>query len=223
MLPRKSSYLMHLHKSQHWSSHLVRSAAATCLLMLDSGAARAYVGESFLQVPGTEGGWRGETYKGWIKFEAQYWTDAARPPVFTGGRKRLYFSGPVAPREGAGKLSLALDKQNPVLKFLLDRCQNGLKIAQVKYAESADLARPPGEAGSRPASIPAFFEYTLKDVSFSCPVVEDAAEQAIVVSFNDIKWLNYAGRGDEVKPTPAKLIPARSSGETRSFIVTWFA
>jgi len=208
---------------RQWLPTFVRSLAATVVLTLCSSAAMAYVGESFLQVPGTEGGWHGGKYRGWVMFEAQYWPNAGRPPLFTGGRKRMYFSGPVAPREGAGKLALALDKHSPALKSLMQQCRSSAKIAEAEYAESAELARPPGEAGLRPESMPAFFEYLLKDVTLSCPIVGDAAEQAIEVSFNDIKWLNYNGRGEEVKPAAANLMPGHASGQTKAFIVTWFA
>jgi type VI protein secretion system component Hcp len=209
------------HRSGH--SIVARSAAATLALILCSGAAWAYVGESYLQVPGIAGGWAGQNYNDWIKLEAQYWTNAARPPGFVPGPKRQHFSGPVAPREGAGTLALALDKHSPALKPLMERCHSGTRIAEVKYAESADLARPPGEAGPRMSTMPAFFEYSLKDVSLSCPIVADAPEQAFVVSFNEIKWLNYDGHGEDVKPVAATLIRGQTSGQTKSFIITWFA
>jgi hypothetical protein len=198
-------------------------AAVVLAFALCSGAAWAYVGESYLQVPGIAGGWSGQSYSGWIKLEAQYWTNPVRPPGFVPGPKRQHFSGPLAPREGAGTLALAFDKHSPALKPLMAQCQSGAKIAEVRYAESADLARPPGEAGARLPTIAAFFEYSLKDVTLSCPIVAEALEQALVVSFKEIKWLNYDGHGEEAKPVAVKLARGRASGQTKAFIITWFA
>jgi hypothetical protein len=150
-------------------------------------------------------------------------TNAPPRTFISPGKEPAFFSGPQAPREGAGALALSLDKRSPALKPLMDRCLSQTTIPEVKYAESADLARPGVEVGKHPADIPAYFEYALIGVTLSCPVVADAPEQAFVVKFNDIKWLNYDGHGEELTPAPAKLKPARTSGTTKTFIVTTFA
>jgi hypothetical protein len=208
-------------------THILRAlshcAVGVALVVLLCGTASAYVGQSFLRLPGVAGANSGGKYKNWVKFEAQYWTNAAPGKFFSPGTEPAFFSGPQAPREGAGALALSLDKRSPALKPLMDECLSGTKIAEVGYAESADLARPSVELGTRPVDIPAYFEYALMDVTLSCPVVSDAPEQAFVVKFNDIKWLNYDGHGEEITPAPAKLKAARASGTTKTFIVTSFA
>ena len=200
-----------------------RCAFGLSLAVFLSGTASAYVGQSFLRVPGITGVRPAGRYDGWVKFESQYWTNTVQPAYVPPDKQRAFFSGPQAPRDGAGALALSLDKRNPALKPLMDRCLNRTQIPELKYAESADLARPTAELGRRPVDIPAYFEYTLTDVTLSCPLVPDAPEQAFVVRFNNIKWLNYDGHGEELIPAPAKLKPARASGTTKTFIVTLFA
>src|SRR5262245_56242935 len=180
---------------------------AICGLFWASTAFAGYVGESFLHVAGVSGGWPGEKYKNWVKFESREWietpTCAARehnPMALVCDEKfwipresRLFFSGPLAPPKGAGKLAVALDKRSPALKGLMDLCASKTKIAEVVHAESSERSRRNGEVGPRPASVPEFFEYHLKDVELTCPVVAAAPEQAIVLSFADISWLNFHG------------------------------
>jgi hypothetical protein len=198
-------------------------AIGISLAVLLSSTASAYVGQSFLRVPEIAGIRHAGKYTDWVKFEAQYWTNVGPGKFTSPGKEPSFFSGPQAPREGAGALALSLDKRSSALKALMDRCLSQSKIPEVKYAESADLARPGVEVGKHPADIPAYFEYALTDVTLSCPVVADAPEQAFVVKFNNIKWLNYDGHGEELSPVPAKLNPARASGTTKTFIVTTFA
>jgi hypothetical protein len=206
--------------------------AAGVLSLAGAGTASASIGASFMDVPGVDGGWQGETYKNWVKIEANYWKgDGAG--IF-GGRKvdgnfrreRQFFSGPVAPREGASTLMISIDKHNPALPKLMEQCAKKTTIPALTYAESSDLARGLRELGPRPADIPAYFEYKLKDVRFSdCPVVAGAPEQAIVVTFKNIEWLNYHGEGDGEKLTlqPADIEPLKSSGETKAFVVSWIS
>lgn len=202
------------------SPNLARGALALALSFC-CGAASAYVGPSFLQVGGMDGDWRGNNYAGWIKFEAQYWTHTQPSPYMRPGLKRTHFSGPQAVKAGPGKLALALDKKSPAFKPLMDKCLSKATIPELKYAENADLARATPEYGARPPSIPAFFEYALKRVTLSCPVLADAPEQAFVLSFEDIEWLNYDGQGEPLNPPPARLNPAASSGQTKTFVLTF--
>jgi hypothetical protein len=204
-----------------------------------AGAASAgYVGESFLQVPDVPGGWSGEKYKDWVKFEAREWTEtptcAARQKnpnalvcderFFMPGESHLFFSSPLAPPSGSGKLAVALDKRSPALKGLMDLCRRKATISEVTYAESAERSRLIGEVGPRPTDVPEYFEYKLKDVQLSCPVIAAAPEQAFVLSFNDIAWLNF--RGDSkirklvASAVPARLPPRPTTGESRTFLIS---
>lgn len=202
--------------------------AAFALSIVGTGIATAYIGPSFMQIPGIAGGWPGSKYKNWIKIDASYWATApsgfggfAKEPI---GENRTFFSGPLAPRQGAGRLAFSIDKHNPVLSSLMNQCLKGSKIAQLSYSESSELSRPPRELGLRPAAIPEYFEYKLNDVQISCPVVAAAPEQAFILDFGGIQWLNYQGKEREASTVvPAKLPAARASGATKSFVLTWIA
>lgn len=217
-----------LRVKRPWPITAVRAfLAAGVLSMAGAGALSAYVGASYIQIPGISGGWQGEQYTDWIKIDAHYWqgeTDMRRG--FGRRNDSSFFSVPAAPHEGRGELVIALDKRNPILPTLMATCVDKTVIPEVTYAESSDRARGGFQWGPRPAEIPEHFEYTLTDVRFAeCPVVPDAPEQAIVVSFADVEWLNYDGEGDGVDfdLEPATLGPAQASGATKAFVVTWFA
>jgi hypothetical protein len=200
--------------------------AAAAFSLVGANAASAYVGDSFMQIPGVDGGWKGENYKDWVKVEADYWPSRARIGLGSFRRGPSVFSGPAAPRKGASTLNIALDKTNPIVPVLMDKCVHKTAIPEMTYAESSDQARGPRELGPRPADVPAYFEYKLKNVRFSaCPVVADAPQQAFILSYNDIEWLNYHNEADYEKLTlePAPLAPLASSGKTKSFVLTWFA
>jgi hypothetical protein len=207
-------------------------------LFLANTASAGYIGESFLQVPGVSGGWPGEKYQDWVKFEAREWTEtptcAARQKspnalvcderFFVPAESHAFFSSPLAPASGSGKLAVALDKRSPALRSLMDLCQHKAAIPEVIYAESAERSRLIGEFGPRPADVPEYFEYRLKDVQLSCPVLPAAREQAFVLSFNDIAWLNFHGdrtvRKLPVSAVPARLAPRPTSGESRTFLIS---
>jgi hypothetical protein len=205
-----------------------RLMAAMVLSLAGTGIAAAYVGPSFLEVPGLASGWQGPPYKNWLRVEANYWqTDEVGTFARRNFRRsKTFFSAPPAPRKGASALIISVDKHNPVLQKLMDKCAAGTKLPALTYAESSVRARSLSELGPRPADIPEYYEYKLKDVVFSdCPVVAGAPEQAFVVSFNDIEWLNYHGddEGKALALEPAVLKPVSYSGATRSFVVSWFA
>lgn len=189
-------------------------------MLMGSSPAKAYIGPSFLEVPGLAGGWKGKEYRGWVKMEAHYWNEnpPPSPPLYL-GQSRSVFSGPVAPKNGAGQLALSLDKHSPAYQAIMDLCRSGKPVPELVYAESSDRARPPAEVGARPASIPAYFEYALKDVVLSCPVVADAPEQALVLRFADITWRNYHGGSVKVTGTPAVLPAAKRTGKSRAYII----
>ena len=179
------------------------------------------------------GNWQGKPYKKWIKFEAHYWQGRQMGMGGLARRSTAFISGPGAPRQGAGTIVFALDKRNGDLPRLMERCAAKTPIPELTYAESSERARGPFEIGPRPEGFPEYFEYRLKDVVFSdCPVVEDAPEQAFIVTFKDIEWLNY-GRDTtggenksnmvEIKLQPAPLKPAVTTGQSKTFVLTWFA
>lgn len=195
-----------------------------------SAPAMAYVGESYLKLPGVEGEWQGERHKGWVRAAGHYWK-SEEPGIFHNGRlgfrsERKFFSSPAAPKDGASSLILAIDKANPSLPQLMSACAEGTVLGDITYSESAGLARGLREFGPRPAGIPEWFEYHLANAHISdCPVVQGAPEQAIVISFDDIDWLNYSGdpAGLPVPLEVTHLPRIAVGGETRSFVVHWIA
>jgi hypothetical protein len=219
--------------------HVLTRAAflAAAGLLWASGSFAYYVGDSFLNIPGSRGHWRGNDHKNWIRVQANDWSGVLRristaPGDFLAGDK-LYFGGPGAPKPGGpGKLVVSLDKNNPDLPQLMDRCAKKTVMPEVAYEESADLARPPMELGPRPAEFPAFWQYKLKDVQIvDCPEVADASAQALVLTFKDIEWLNY----DFKRPAGTKIVvtakdipnvkPVDPSpgAKTKAFVITWIA
>jgi hypothetical protein len=218
-------------------SSLRRCAWTALIGMLIAGPAAAYVGDSFLKIPGVAGDWRGAKYDRWVRIDANYWK-SEEGGMYASLRQTLrrpkqFFSGPVAPQEGAGTLMISVDKHSPLLPELMQRCANKTTMPELTYAESAELSRSLRELGPRPADMPEYFEYQLKDVQFTdCPVVQGAVDQAFIVSFNGIQWLNYHGKAEGVAAALApssvalessEVSPAKFSGRTRAFVVTWFA
>jgi hypothetical protein len=214
-----------------WSLGMLVLACA----MGSSASAVPYIGESFLQIPGVAGDWKGQEHRNWVKTEAHYWKKDESLGIFgaargrrgaNGLRGRGWFSAPTAPRQGPDKLVISVDKHNPVLPQLMKRCASKVTMPDLTFAESSVRSRPLTELGDRPDTAPAWFEYKLTGVQFiDCPVVPAAPEQAIVVSFNNIEWLNYKGDGEGVDNhmPPAVLAPISSSGTTKSFVISWFA
>src|SRR5580700_10494270 len=76
------------------------------------GSAWAYIGASFIQVPGIAGGWQGEKYKDWIRVEANYWRTNPLVPPIRSLESHLLFTVPTAPREGANMLAISVDKRS---------------------------------------------------------------------------------------------------------------
>lgn len=214
----------HKHGRSGLRTSLRLSLAALVFGALGSGEASAYVGDSFMRVAGVTDNWRGANYTHWVRFNANYWKNAPLS-VFGRRRGRSVFSIPVAPRQGDGALVVAIDKHSPVLSRFMEMCAKKTAIPEVTYAESADRARGSTEVGPRPASVPEYFEYKLKDVTLtSCPVVSGAPEQAFVVSFKNIEWLNYRGSGpvEPVTLTPAVMPAPQTSGITKTFVLNWW-
>jgi hypothetical protein len=196
-------------------------------LVSSAGAALAlkgYVGNSYLQIPGVEGSWVGTAYTNSLKIDAHYW--GVEGPLTSFHSRGANYSGANGQPGKAGTLVLALKKNNPDLPALMRLCRQQKSIPALTYAESAPLNRYIMELGPKPASVPDYFEYKLRDVAFSeCPIVKDAREQALVLKYSDLEWLNYEGDG---KPVPVDLKPAMlapksgATGQSKAFVVTWF-
>ena len=210
--------------------------AVICLVW--TGSARAfYVGDSFLNIPGSTGHWKGGDHKNWIRAQANDWSGVLRristaPGDFLTGDK-LYFAGPGAPKPGGpGKLVVSLDKTNPDLEQMMDNCTNRTLIPEAQYAESSERSRPPMELGPRPAALPPYWEYKLKGVQIlDCPQVPEASAQAFVLSFEDIEWINYDPKGPrttKIALTPkdipdVKPIETSARSKTKAFVISWIA
>lgn len=221
---------------RHWHRIGLGIAAAgaltgIALLGASSDPAEAYVGSSYIALPGivNASGGSGTAYRGWLRISAHYWkTEDSRQLL--GGRSRMrrdrmYFSGPPAPRKGASELVISVDKRSRGLPALMAQCARKAVIPELTFAESSIRARGLAENGPKPKSFPDFYEYKLKTVQVaSCPVVADAPEQAIVLSSQDIQWLNYDGPDmvDNVV-TPVAFQPLTVSGVTKTFVLSWFA
>lgn len=200
------------------------SIAGGGMIMAQSrGADVSTVGSGFLQVPGIAGGWTGPHHKDWIRIEARHWGTNG-PHRSSYGSPSAVFSGPYAPRRGASTLTIAIDKRSSGLAPLMDLCTKAGRIPALTYAESSEEFRPGDDVGPRPADVPEYLEYTLKDVTLACRVVADAPHQALVLSFSDIEWLNYQGETRRATAmTPAVLKPLSASGATKIFVVKWFS
>jgi hypothetical protein len=187
-----------------------------------NGGASAYFGESFLQVPGINGGAKEIAFKGWIRAEGNYWGQRGGREPIRQVENALLFTMTTAPRNGPDMLSIAVDKKGPGMQPLMDMCHAGGVIPEVKYVESAELARARQERGMRPAGIPEYYQFSLKNVQLTCPVVDGAPEQAFSLKFESIQWLNATPQSKplDAVPFPNKMLPAPKTGKTKTFVVT---
>lgn len=187
-----------------------------------------YIGPAFLKFPGVAGGSRDTKYRNWVRTEANYWTKTPNLREIrgiTGKYSGLKFTGPQAPGHGPDMLAVSVDKASPALRSLMEQCRSGARIPVVTFAESAQLARHPQEHGPRPADVPEYYEYALKGVHLTCPVVDRAPEQAFAIHFEEIEWLNHQPqpRPREITTAPANLPATPKSGATKLFVISWFA
>jgi hypothetical protein len=202
-------------------------AGVLSLLVVSPAAAQYYIGPSYLKVPGADGGPKNPpAYRGWVRAEANYWTKRPGLRRSRGVQSKyipLKFTVSTAPEKGPEVLSLAIDKKNPALPSLMQKCRSGEKLPLLTYAESAEMARHTQEFGPRPPDIPAYYEYALKNVVLTCPVVADAPEQAFQLHFDEIAWLNTRPEPQprELTAPPAKLAPVSDRGARKAFVVSW--
>jgi hypothetical protein len=203
-------------------SYLSAGLFALMLNLAGIDIAEASIGEIYLQVPGVSGGWNGARHRGWIRVEARMWGRNTTSVKFGPS----YYSGPDAPRRGREALVIAVNKHSPALAALMNLCHGRTAIAAMRYAESAEQLRPPGTLGVLDHKVvPEYLEFKFTDAQLTeCPLVSDAPEQAFVVSFKNIQWLNY--RADEKREPyslkPTQITPMMTSGKTRTFVITWF-
>jgi hypothetical protein len=225
------------------------SIAPPATAQFTGGAPQGYLGAAFVQLPGVKGSWKGEDHRGWIMIDGHYWDSNQRAAGGrTGQQAQSPGSGqqaaaqsqqrgrgllavraradiPRVPRSGQGKVIWSIDKRNASLAGLMNICRSGTTVPELAFSVSADRSRPSSNLGPLPPEVPAWFQYTLKDVRLGCPVVEGAAEQAIIVEFNDIAWTNWT---DSADMKPVHLVPAslpaipNQTGETKSWVLTWF-
>jgi hypothetical protein len=199
-------------------------AAATAAFGVGSAHAH-YIGPAHFRMAGIPGGAKEAAYKGWVRTESHYWTK--RPRTWFFGKSLLTFSGPMAPASGASQLAVAVDKRSPAYRPLMAQCAKGETIPEITFAESSHLARNPLEKGPRPADVPENFEYALRNVKLACPVAADAPEQAFVLSFEEIRWLNAqpaSGPRDVAAIAhPAQLPPQPARGRSKVAVLTWMA
>jgi len=201
------------------------------------GQAWAYIGDSFLSIPDQPGHWHGADHKRWIRAEASEWQGRLQMPMSGPGDilagDKLWFGGPAAAKPGNhGKLVLSFGKKNPDLAKLMQLCASQAEVPEIGYAESSIRSRPVLENGPKPANLPDYWEYKLKGVKVvDCPVLDGADQQAVVITFKDIEWLNHdpdAPMGTRIaipdekiysvlpaEPKPGKMI--------KSYVITWIA
>ncbi|MCB2076269.1 MAG: hypothetical protein KDE55_01080 [Novosphingobium sp.] len=212
---------------------LRRPALAGVLLVLGFGAmisspARAYIGPSYLNLDGDPDASAERGLEDWVRAESNYWTEKPILPEIRGAASQkddLLFTGPVAPVSGPEMLAVSVDKRSPSFARMMQLCEARTRLSDVVFAESSELARHPQEHGPRPSDVPEFFKYRLKGVQLECPVDPDAPEQAFVLRFDNIDWLNYRPQA-KPRPVSAVLSPtaaAQLPGDTKVFAMTWFA
>lgn len=221
-----SATMMHLRESPEGTGIAISLTVA--LLSLAAPASANYMGPSYLKVPGVSGGAARAPYKSWIRAEGSYWsTRPARQMIrgISGKESGLKFTAPSSPTKGPAVLALAVDKVSPGLEGLMNLCRSGAPVPEMIYAESAELARHPQEHGPRPADVPEYYEYALKNVRLTCPVVSGAPEQAFGLHFEAVEWLNFKPepKPREIAAEPARLPSAAQRGISKAFVVSWFA
>jgi hypothetical protein len=205
------------------------ATAIALAIFAPPAAAQHYIGPSYLEVPGVQGSATNpRAYRAWVRAEANYWNKQPVQRRSRGTSEKyvpLKFTTSQAPRKGPDVLSLAVDKRSPGLAGLMEKCRSGEALPSLTYAESAELTRHTQEDGPRPSDVPAFYEYRLKSVRLTCPVVADAPEQAFQLHFDTIEWLNSRPEDAprSLTQAPAKLHRAATKGARKVFAVHWLA
>ena len=190
------------------------------------GEASAHIAGAFINVPGVSGGWKGSDHKGWLAVRSHYWKSADVGKSFDQSRNSFkkfnMYSGPAAPTKGPDDLVIAIDKKSPAVAALMSKCASKAVLSELAVSESSEMVRSRVQFGSRPQSIPPWFEYKLRNVEIrQCPVVAGAPEQAFVLHFADIQWLNYSGPPEAPAVFQTPSFPAPQGKGVRTFVVSW--
>jgi hypothetical protein len=194
---------------------------ATAVWFAWTGTGSAYIGDSFVSIPGTAGHYKGKDHKNWIRAEANAWSAMKELAVGMGGFGMSRAGAPNGARPGnAGKLTLMIDRNSPDIAVLMDRCTKNTPIPELIFSESS---------GREPAAgVPTFWDYKLKEVAIvDCPLAEGAVDQPFVLTFKDAEWLNY----DPTRPSPTLLsapvlpdvkpVEPAGTSKIKSFLITW--
>lgn len=208
--PRKS-------KSRAVHAAYLASLAMTTLF---GAPARAYIGDSFLSIPGSPGAEKSVAHKGWIRAEADDWSDGRTLVPGMGG---FGFGGspdkPPGPQGRSGALTVMLTEGNPSFSTMKSLCASKASFPQITYADSTFRPGP----GSAPVS---WWVYKLTNVKLvDCISAPGAIGEAFTLSFENIEWLNY----DPNKPLPSKSdgdpgikpIEAHGTKRTKVYLITW--
>lgn len=201
-------------------------AAALFVGLPGDDQASAYVGTSYAKVPGLVGGAKAGAFRNWIQISGHYWSVMPGDGRTLGNRRggASTFYGPVAPQSGASELIIAISKKSPGLAGLMALCKSEQSTPELTFAESPESQRLPFERGPVPESVPAFYQYSLKNVVIKgCGVDSGASDQSLILKFDNIEWLNYKpGVIPNPLPTP-QLTPLDASGDSMTFVVDWLA
>src|SRR5579862_6996315 len=138
-----------------------------CVCAASTSAAWAHMSDSFLKIPGAVGTWLEGPHRRWIRVEASYWGTGLDKRLLTrnlSNDDRMVFSAPGAAKPGsAGSLAISLNKHDPAVHVLMSICTERRSIAALAYDESSDGTRLALELAPRPANIPRYWQYRLKD------------------------------------------------------------
>lgn len=194
-------------------------------------AQASYIGDGFVSIPEVKGHWQAGEHKGWIRVEANDWPGRLRK-IRSGRDGEMNYNGPLGARPGGpGKLIVTLGVNNPDLQSMRELCNSRRALPELTFAESFERSRPSLDLGPRPAIVPEYWLYKLKAaVVADCPYADGAAEQAFVITFKDIDWLNWdvaKANGGPLVVTPKDLpdVAPRDSGTSKSgvrhYLITW--
>lgn len=212
-------------RTNQCSRTLVSGASLAAFLgLVISSPAPAYIGDSFISIPGVAGHWPGAEHRNWIRADANLWSSNVSTYGGTGGFGGGRGNGPSGARPGSpGKLTVMVSRDSPDLGLLGDRCAAKAPIPELIFSEASGNGRPPEGA-------PNYWRYKLKDVEIvECPALQGAAAQAFVLSFKDVEWLNHdpkqpaAATASEASMPDVRLSEPTAKKKVKAFLITWVA
>src|SRR5579862_5671718 len=202
---------------RHWVSLASLAVAAVC-----GTPVRAYIGDSFLSIPGSPGADKSAAHKGWIRAEANDWSDGRTLVPGMGG---FGFGGPSGkppgPQGRSGALTVMLTEGNPSRSSMRALGAKKTPIPEMIYSDATFRAGP----GSAPVN---WWEYKLTNVKLvDCIAAPGAIGETFTLSFENSQWLNYDAnkpplpKNDgvpDVKPIEAL---GDSKTKTKVYLITW--